>query len=247
MSALEVFQYAGQQVRAVDVDGAPWFVASDVTDLLGYSNGRMAVASIPDRMKSSVTISDGTPGNPNRAILNEAGVNRLIMRSTLPDAERIQDWIAEDVLPSIRKTGAYVAPVSELDQIKALHAAVGSLLAQNAIDAPKVAAWDELASASGDYEVADAAKILARAGVGTGRQRLFTQLHDLGWIYRGPAGKWKARQKAVDSGYLAEKPMSHHHPRTGEVVLDPPQVRVTVKGLDRLRVRLGSIDLAATG
>ena len=77
---------------------------------------------------------------------------------------------------------------------------------------PRAEAWDELASADGDYEVADAAKILARAG--------------------------------VDAGYLAEKPMSHHHPRTGELVLDPPQVRVTVRGIERLRVRLGYIDLA---
>ena len=109
---------------------------------------------------------------------------------------------------------------------------------------PRAEAWDELASADGDYEVADAAKILARAGVETGRQRLFGQLHDIGWIYRGPQSKWKARQTAVDAGYLAEKPMSHHHPRMGELVLDPPQVRVTVRGIERLRVRLGSIDLA---
>ena len=109
---------------------------------------------------------------------------------------------------------------------------------------PRAEAWDELASADGDYEVADAAKILARAGVETGRQRLFGQLHDIGWIYRGTQSKWKARQTAVDAGYLAEKPMSHHHPRTGELVLDPPQVRVTVRGIERLRVRLGSIDLA---
>ena len=106
---------------------------------------------------------------------------------------------------------------------------------------PRAEAWDELASATGDYEVADAAKMLARAGVETGRQRLFGQLSGLGWIYRAPSGKWKARQSAVDAGYLAEKPQSHHHPRTGELVLDPPQVRVTVRGLERLRVRLGCV------
>ena len=119
-----------------------------------------------------------------------------------------------------------------------------ALEAANAALTPRAEAWDELASADGDYEVADAAKILARAGVETGRQRLFTQLHGLGWIYRGTHGKWKARQSEVDAGYLAEKPMSHHHPRTGELVLDPPQVRVTVRGLERLRVRLGSVELA---
>ncbi|MCB8043678.1 phage antirepressor KilAC domain-containing protein [Microbacterium oxydans] len=115
---------------------------------------------------------------------------------------------------------------------------------QIAVLAPRAEAWDELASADGDYEVGDAAKILARAGVETGRQRLFGQLAELGWIYRGAQGKWKARQSAVDSGWLAEKPQSHHHPRSGEVVLDPPQVRVTVRGIERLRVRLGRLELA---
>jgi phage regulator Rha-like protein len=137
----------------------------------------------------------------------------------------------------------------DVSTIRQLNQAVGILLesneeltAQVTELAPRADAWDELASAEGDYEVADAAKILARAGIETGRQRLFSQLEDFGWIYRGSQGKWTARQTAVDNGYLAEKPQSHHHPRTGVLVLDPPQVRVTVRGLERLRVRLGSLE-----
>lgn len=118
--------------------------------------------------------------------------------------------------------------------------AAQTALAALAVAQPKADAWDELASAEGDYEVADAAKILARAGIDTGRQRLFAQLEHLGWIFRASHGKWAAYQTAVDSGYLTEKPQSHHHPRTGELVLDPPQIRVTVRGLERLRVRLRS-------
>ncbi|GAB3125765.1 phage antirepressor KilAC domain-containing protein [Glaciibacter psychrotolerans] len=143
-----------------------------------------------------------------------------------------------------------VVPPAEMSRLEILQFALESeqravqLEAKVAIDAPKVQAWDELASADGDYEVADAAKILARAGIETGQARLFKQLADLGWIFRGSHGKWKAFQTAVDAGYLAEKPMSHYHPKTGAVVLDPPQVRVTVRGLERLRVRLGSLDLA---
>lgn len=110
--------------------------------------------------------------------------------------------------------------------------------------APRADAWDELASADGDYSVADAAKILARAGVRTGPQRLFEQLADMRWIHRGHDGKWRAYASAVDDGYLAEKPQSHHHPRTGELVLDSPQVRVTLRGLERLRVRLGMLAVA---
>jgi prophage antirepressor-like protein len=149
------FAFQGAEVRTVTIDGEPWFVAADVTDLLGYTNGRMSVAAIPDRMKSSVTISDGTSGNPNRAILNEAGVNRLIMRSTLPNAERIQDWLAEDVMPSIRKTGSYVAPVaprSEMDIIREQHAAIGTLLEQNEAVVARAVAAESFKAA---IEVAD--------------------------------------------------------------------------------------------
>lgn len=144
--------------------------------------------------------------------------------------------------------GRQVAAPAELTRMEILRMALDSETRALAAEAtvteltPRADAWDELAAADGDYEVADAAKILARAGIETGRQRLFAQLEDLGWIYRGSQGKWTARQTAVDNGYLAEKPQSHHHPRTGALVLDPPQVRVTVRGLERLRVRLGSLE-----
>ena len=105
------FPETGQPVRTVTIDSEPWFVGNDVVTVLGYSNGRMAIGALPERMKSSVTIADGTPGNPNRTVISEFGVYRLIMRSNLPAAERFQDWLAEEVIPSIRRTGGYtIAP-----------------------------------------------------------------------------------------------------------------------------------------
>jgi len=103
---------------------------------------------------------------------------------------------------------------------------------------PRAEAWDAIASAEGDYSVGDAAKMLARAGVLTGPTRLFQQLAELRWIYRGEGGAWRAYAHRVDKGYLAEKPTFHYHPSTGERVIDAPQVRVTVRGVERLRQRL---------
>lgn len=128
------------------------------------------------------------------------------------------------------------AYAAEVEQRQALEAHVAEI-------APRAEAWDELASASGDYAVKDAAGILARAGVRTGQNRLFTQLSDIGWTHRGHDGGWRAYASAVNAGYLTEKPQSHHHPRTGELVLDAPQVRVTIRGLERLRVRLGALSI----
>lgn len=247
MSALEVFRFEGAELRTASLNGEPAVVLSDLAKLLGYRSASDAGRILRDHHRGYAEVR--TPGGAQTMlVVTEQGMNRLLMRSNASNAEQVQDWLSDDVMPSIRRTGAYVVPETPEQLMARAVLQAQELIArkdeQIAVLAPRAEAWDELASAEGDYEVGDAAKILARAGVETGRQRLFTQLAELGWIYRGAQGKWKARQSAVDSGWLAEKPQSHHHPRSGEVVLDPPQVRVTVRGIERLRVRLGRLELA---
>lgn len=245
MSDLAIFDYQGAEVRTVTIDGEPWFVASDVCSVLDIGNPSHAVTRLDDDEVTLIS-NEGRPTN----VVSEAGLFSLILGSRKPEARAFKRWITHDVLPSIRRTGAYAVETPEQLLARALVTAQGVIERKDehiAVLTPRAEAWDELASAEGDYEVADAAKILARAGVETGRTRLFTQLADLRWIHRGHHGKWTAYQTAVDAGYLAERPQSHHHPRTGELVLDPPQVRVTVRGLERLRIRLGTLALDPTG
>lgn len=248
MSALDIFNYDGAQVRVVMIDGEPWFVLADLATVLDIAS----VARLASRLDEGVrrTHPLQTPGGIQQmTVVNEPGMYEVVIRSDKPEAVSFRRWITGEVLPTIRKTGSYSAPKSleerTLELVGELHSKVQEQAAQIAELEPAANAWGELASADGDYEVADAAKMLARAGVETGRQRLFSQLADMRWIFRGAHGKWAAYQSAVDAGYLAERPQSHHHPRTGELVLDPPQVRVTVRGLERLRVRLGSLEVAA--
>lgn len=244
MTTLDIFDYAGQQVRTVTVDGEPWFSAVDVCKILDLGNVSQSISRLDEDERALIS-NEGRPLN----VLSEGGLFSLILGSRKAEAKAFKRWVTHEVLPAIRKTGSYsTAPAldpTSMEGVQLILAAATTALAKVQELTPKAAAWDELASADGDYEVADAAKMLARAGVETGRQRLFGQLESIGWIYRATSGKWKARQSAVDNGYLAEKPMSHHHPRTGELVLDPPQVRVTLRGLERLRVRLGRIEEAA--
>ncbi|AXH50509.1 antirepressor [Gordonia phage Ruthy] len=100
---------------------------------------------------------------------------------------------------------------------------------------PRAEVADKLLTAEGDLSVADAAKSLTRAGVKVGQNRLFNLLdREYGWIYRASDGRWRVRQSAIETGWMSVIPQSHYHPKTGVLVLDPPQPRVTPKGLQRI-------------
>lgn len=241
---LSIFRFDGADVRTVVIDGEPWFVGNDVARVLGYANAADALRRHTRGVAKRYPLHTAG-GVQEFRVLSEPDVLRLIIGSNLPEAERFERWVFEEVLPAVRRTGEYVAPVQESPEqlmARALVTAQGVIERKDqqiAVLTPRAEAWDDLASAEGDFKVADAAKILARAGVATGQNRLFDQLAAIKWIHRGSQGKWEAYQSAVNDGYLTERPQSHHHPRTGELVLDPPQVRVTIRGLERLRIRLG--------
>ena len=112
------------QVRVVDVNGEPWFVARDVAKALGYQNTVEAVNTHCKKVndfRDSKMLPSATP----MKIIPESDVYRLVMRSNLPDAERFQDWVVEEVLPSIRRAGSYsMAPKSYAEALRALAAEV---------------------------------------------------------------------------------------------------------------------------
>jgi prophage antirepressor-like protein len=89
-------------------DGEPGVCGDDFARLLGYSNPRDAIKRhVPARHRFTVVIHDGTPGNPNRTFITEPGANLLVMGSDQAEALEVKHWLAEDVMPSIRKTGGY--------------------------------------------------------------------------------------------------------------------------------------------
>lgn len=235
--------FNGHPVRHVLVDGEPWFVLIDVCRVLGISNPSNVAARVDTDALRQAEVIDSMGRTQVTNIVDESGLYEVVIRSDSPHAVGFRRWVTREVLPSIRRTGSYVTPETPEQLLaRALVTAQGVIERKDehiAALTPRAEAWDELASADGDYSVADAAKILARAGIETGPQRLFDQLAAVRWIFRGGDGKWRAYAQAVDAGYAAERPQSHHHPRTGDLVVDPPQVRVTLRGVERLRVRLG--------
>lgn len=98
------------KVRTVVINDEPWFVGKDIAKCLGYSNTRDALSKHVDgEDKNTVAIRDGK-GNPNQTVINESGVYALIFGSKLPNAKKFKHWVTAEVLPSIRKNGAYMTP-----------------------------------------------------------------------------------------------------------------------------------------
>ena len=117
-------------VRVIMQGGEPWFVASDVAKALGYERPNDAVNTHCKKV-NKFSYGESPRGAQPYNIIPESDVYRLIMRSKLPSAERFQDWVVEEVLPSIRKTGSYsMAPASApgvrpLRDIAAIYEAAG--------------------------------------------------------------------------------------------------------------------------
>lgn len=97
-------------VRTITIDGEPWLVGKDVAEILGYNEPHKAIArhvDIDDGMKHPVIDSIGR--KQQVTIINESGFYSLVLSSKLPAAKKFKRWVTSEVLPAIRKTGAYIA------------------------------------------------------------------------------------------------------------------------------------------
>ncbi len=110
--------FDSHEVRVIERDGEPWWVAVDVCQVLGLGNAGQAVSRLDDDERSSITINDGTVGTSVRNVINESGLYTLIIRSSKPEAKRFKKWVTSVVLPTLRKTGAYSAAAPDDDDEK---------------------------------------------------------------------------------------------------------------------------------
>lgn len=103
------FNFGGTPVRVIrGKDGEPVFVAKDVCKALGLTNSRMALQALESDEKDGVNLIDSIGRQQQTAVVTEAGLYKLIMRSDKPSAKGFQQWVTHDVLPAIRKTGVYI-------------------------------------------------------------------------------------------------------------------------------------------
>jgi prophage antirepressor-like protein len=200
----KVFSYGKAEVRTVLMNNEVWFVAKDVCDVLEISNSRDAVSRLKDSQKASVGISDGSQIR-HVTVINESGVYKLVFRSNKPEAEKFSDWVAEEVLPTIRKTGGYVAQEDLFiqtylshadDQTKLLFkATLETVRKQNeqiAVMKPKAEYFDALVDRNLLTNIRDTAKELE-----IGERQFVNWLLEKGFLYRDLKKKLKPYAKYV--------------------------------------------------
>ena len=245
--SIEAFKYEEQSIRAMSIDGEPAFIASDLCDALDIRNSRDALSSLDDDEKGVVTTD--TLGGPQQvAYVTESGMYSLVLRSRKPEAKAFKRWITHEVLPAIRKTGAYstqpaltgpelmATALIEADRmLKAKDAQIAEL-------EPAARAWHDITGANGSWSADESAQMLRGAGIMTGRNRLFKALDALGWTYF-TSGERHVKQTAIEAGVLVLKAYPPRYKASGERLNLRPQIRITGKGLDRLAEKWHTIPM----
>ncbi|EZT66361.1 BRO family protein [Staphylococcus aureus] len=118
MQELQTFNFEELPVRTLEVDGEPYFIGKDVADILGYANGRDALSKhvdAEDKLPSQIATAGQ---NRNVTIINESGLYSLIFSSKLENAKRFKRWVTSEVLPTLRKTGAYQVPSDSMQALR---------------------------------------------------------------------------------------------------------------------------------
>lgn len=242
MPNLQIFNFEQQKVRTQVINDEPWFVGKDVADVLGYSNTRDALnRHIDSEDKSSVEIHDGTSGNPMQTIINESGLYSLILKSKMPNAKKFKRWVTSEVLPTIRKHGAYMTPekIEEVllnpdtiiqlannlkDEQQKRLAAEARIEAQK----PKVVFAEAVEVSQNSVAVKILATVLKQNGIDIGQNRMFQWLRDNKYISSRPGGSWNMpTQKSMDKGLFELKPNTYFNNGISETKYTP---LVTGKG-----------------
>ena len=185
-------------IRTVELDGEPWLVGKDVATALGYKNPQEAIRTHVDDEDKGVSEILTPGGKQSVPIINESGLYSLVLSSKLPTARKFRRWVTSEVLPSIRKSGGYIAGQKELspeelmaralkvanDVLAAWEARISELTVQNTIMQPKADYFDELVDRNLLTSFRDTAKQL-----GVSQNAFIGFLKERKYIYRDQKGK----------------------------------------------------------
>lgn len=214
MNEIKVFNNAEfGKIRTLNRDGEPWFVGKDVATALGYKDSVNALKShVSEEDKGGWRIATQY-GEREAVIINESGLYSLILSSKLDSAKRFKRWVTAEVLPSIRKSGGYIAGQDEMSDTELLAKAL--LVAQRQIEQrnaqiaemqPKALFADAVAASHTSILIGELAKILKQNGVDIGQNRLFETLRQQGYLIRRNGTDYNSpTQRAMELGLFEVK------------------------------------------
>ena len=196
-TAMQIFEYQGNEVRTIQHGDEVWWVLRDVCRVLGMTTPAKVARRLDDDEKGVSQIH--TPGGTQEVtIVNEPGLYSVILRSDKPEAKAFKRWVTHDILPSIRKHGAYISGQEDLEMTReellakafvAVNEISGERLKRiNQLeekirkDEPKVAFANAVTASKDCIRIRELAKILKQNGVNTGQNKLFADLRRNGYL-----------------------------------------------------------------
>ena len=223
MNELEIFKNEEfGEIRTITINNEPWFVSKDVAFVLGYSNSRDAISKHVDVEDKGVAKCDTLGGSQDLTVINESGLYSLILSSKLPTAKKFKHWVTSEVLPTIRKHGAYMTDEKAFD---VLHNAGGlaDLLQQAAEQLkqkdvqiermkPKALFADAVASSKNSILIGELSKIIKANGYDIGQRRLFSWMRDNGYLMKLGEAYNQPTQKSMELGLMEIKKSTINNP-----------------------------------
>lgn len=204
MNELQIFENVEfGSVRTLMINDAPYFVGKDVAEILGYTNSSKALADHVDDEDKLNNESLSSLGQRGGWLINESGLYSLILSSKMPNAKKFKHWVTAEVLPSIRKHGAYMTPetleqaILNPDTMIQLCTALKEEREKRTVlehqaekDKPKVLFADAVTASHTSILVGELAKILKQNGVDIGQNRLFAVLREKGYLIKRKGTDW---------------------------------------------------------
>ena len=241
MNGIQIFQNAEfGSVRTADINGVPYFVGKDVSEILGYSNTRKALLDHVDEEDKTdgVTIRDSIGREQTPVLINESGLYSLILSSKMSNARRFKRWITSEVLPAIRKHGVYAtdelianpdlaiaaftALKEEREKNRLLEQTTAVQKQQIAEMKPKASYYDVVLNCKDLISTSTVAKDYGKSAIWMNRY-----LHEKGVQFK-QGEIWLLYQKYAEKGYTNTK--THSYSANDGTIHTKPHTYWTQKG-----------------
>lgn len=217
----EIFNFHGQGVRTVTINGEPYLVGKDVAEILGYSRPDNAIRNHVDDEDKLVHQFSASGQNRNMTVINESGFYALVLSSKLPRAKEFKRWVTSEVLPTIRKHGMFATDelldnpdfaIATLQKLKEEREAKKLLEATIEEQRPKVIFANAVSASHTSILVGDFAKLMRQNGLNFGQNRMFAWLRENGYLISRKGNSWNMpTQKAMDLGLFEIKETTINH------------------------------------